>query len=77
MRLLAVYSLGLAVPFLLTALAFSRDEHAFAVIKRHYWAIVGVGGGILIAMGILILTGGFTQLNIWAQKLTNELGLNP
>ena len=74
--LLAVYSLGLAIPFLITALAFSRATTAFAVIKRHYSAIVGVGGGILIAMGILILSGGFTQLNIWAQELTSELGLN-
>ncbi len=74
--LLAVYSLGLAIPFLITALAFSRATTAFALIKRHYSAIVGVGGGILIAMGILILTGGFTQLNIWAQELTSELGLN-
>ena len=74
--LLAVYSLGLAVPFLLTALAFSRATTAFAVIKRHYGAIVAAGGGILIAMGVLILTGGFTELNIWAQKMTSELGLN-
>jgi cytochrome c-type biogenesis protein len=74
--LLAVYSLGLAIPFLLTALAFSRATVAFAAIKRHYAAIVAVGGGILIAMGVLILSGGFTELNIWAQKLTSELGLN-
>jgi cytochrome c-type biogenesis protein len=74
--LLAVYSLGLAVPFLITALAFSRATSAFGFIKRHYSAIVGVGGGILIVMGVLILTGGFTQLNIWAQRLTSDLGLN-
>jgi cytochrome c-type biogenesis protein len=74
--LLAVYSLGLAIPFLLTALAFSRATVAFAAIKRHYAAIVAFGGGILIAMGVLILSGGFTELNVWAQKLTSELGLN-
>ena len=74
--LLAVYSLGLAVPFLITALAFSRATTAFAALKRHYRAIVAVGGGILIAMGVLILTGGFTQLNTWAQEVTSELGLN-
>ena len=74
--LLAVYSLGLAVPFLITALAFSRATTAFAAIKRHYRAIVGFGGAILIAMGVLILSGGFTELNIWAQELTSELGLN-
>jgi cytochrome c-type biogenesis protein len=76
MVLLAVYSAGLAIPFLLTALAFSRMTTAFAFIKRHYWLITAAGGGILIAMGILILTGEFFQLNIEAQKLTNDLGLN-
>jgi cytochrome c-type biogenesis protein len=74
--LLAVYSLGLAVPFLLTALAFTRATTAFAVIKRHYRAIVATGGAVLVAMGVLILSGGFTELNVWAQKVTSELGLN-
>jgi cytochrome c-type biogenesis protein len=74
--LLAVYSAGLAVPFLLTALAFSQATTAFAAVKRHYRAIVATGGGILIAMGILILSGGFTDLNVWAQRVTNDLGLN-
>jgi cytochrome c-type biogenesis protein len=74
--LLAVYSAGLAVPFLLTALAFSRATTAFAAVKRHYRAIVATGGAVLIAMGVLILSGGFTELNIWAQELTSDLGLN-
>jgi cytochrome c-type biogenesis protein len=76
MGLLAVYSAGLAIPFLLTALAFSRMTTAFAAVKRHYWVITTIGGLILIAMGILILTGEFFQLNIEAQRLTNDLGLN-
>lgn len=74
--LLAVYSAGLAIPFLITALAFSRATTAFAAIRRHYRAIVATGGAILIAMGVLILSGGFTELNIWAQELTSDLGLN-
>lgn len=74
--LLAVYSLGLALPFLITALAFSRATTAFDVVKRHYRAITATGGAILIAMGVLILSGGFTELNNWAQRVTNELGLN-
>src|SRR5919112_2716852 len=45
--LLAVYSLGLAVPFLLTAIAYSRATSAFDVVKRHYRAITVAGGGIL------------------------------
>jgi cytochrome c-type biogenesis protein len=76
MGLLAVYSAGLAIPFVVTALAFSRMTTAFGWIKRHYWVITAGGGVILIAMGILILTGEFFQLNIEAQKLTNDLGLN-
>ena len=49
---------------------------AFDAIKRHYGAIVVTGGVILVAMGVLILTGEFFQLNIEAQKLTRELGLD-
>lgn len=75
--LLAVYSAGLAIPFLATALAFSRLTTAFAVVKRHYGVVMGVGGAILIVMGILILTGGFYQLNTQAQNLTTNLGINP
>src|SRR4029079_1457681 len=75
--LLAFYSAGLGIPFLVTALAFSRATTAFAVVKRHYALNMGIGGGILIAMGILILTGGFTDLNIQAQKWTSDLGINP
>lgn len=74
--LLAVYSAGLAIPFLLTAVAFSRMATAFAVVKRHYRAIVAAGGAILIAMGVLILTGELYQLNIEAQRWLSNLGLD-
>jgi cytochrome c-type biogenesis protein len=74
--LLAVYSAGLAIPFLLTALAFSRMTTAFDVVKRHYPVIIATGGVILIAMGVLIWTGEFFHLNIEAQKLLNRLGLD-
>jgi cytochrome c-type biogenesis protein len=74
--LLAVYSAGLAIPFLLTALAFSRMTTAFDAVKRHYPLIIATGGVILIAMGVLIWTGEFFQLNIEAQKLLDELGLD-
>ncbi|HET9677656.1 MAG TPA: cytochrome c biogenesis CcdA family protein [Solirubrobacterales bacterium] len=74
--LLAVYSAGLAIPFLLTALAFSQMTSAFAVVKRHYQAIVAVGGLILIAMGILILNGDLTRLNIEVQSWLESSGLD-
>jgi cytochrome c-type biogenesis protein len=74
--LLAVYSAGLAIPFLLTAVAFSQMTSAFAVVKRHYQLIVATGGLILIAMGILIWTGELTRLNNEAQSWLSGLGLN-
>jgi cytochrome c-type biogenesis protein len=74
--LLGVYSLGLGIPFLLTALAFSRMTTAFAVVKRHYTTVIAVGGVIMIGMGVLFVTGEFFRLNIEAQKLTTDLGLN-
>ena len=74
--LLAVYSAGLAIPFILTALAFSRMTTAFTVVKRHYQAIVAVGGVILIAMGILILSGNITQLNIEVQSWMESSGID-
>lgn len=74
--LLTVYSAGLAIPFLLTAVAFSRATTAFAVVKRHYQAIVATGGLILIAMGVLIWTNQLTQLNAEAQSWLSGLGLD-
>ncbi len=73
--LLAVYSAGLAIPFLLTAIAFSRMTGAFAIVKRHYQAIVATGGVILIAMGVLILGGQLYQLNAEAQNWLSGLGV--
>lgn len=74
--LLAVYSAGLAIPFLLTAVAFSQMTTAFDVVKRHYQAIVAVGGLILIAMGLLIWTGELSQLNTEAINWMESLGLD-
>ena len=74
--LLGFYSAGLGIPFLLTALAFSRATTAFAAVKRHYTAIIAAGGMILIAMGVLVYTNELFQINIEAQKLLDRLGLN-
>jgi cytochrome c-type biogenesis protein len=66
--LLAFYSAGLAIPFLLIALAFERMTTALGVVKRHFPVIIGVGGAVMIALGVLILTGEFTVLNSWASR---------
>ncbi len=74
--LLAVYSAGLAIPFLLTALAFNRMTSTFAVVKRHYAALIAFGGVILIAMGVLIWTGELFRLNIEVQRWMTNLGID-
>jgi cytochrome c-type biogenesis protein len=66
--LLAFYSAGLAIPFLLIAVAFERMAGALAVVRRHFPVVIAIGGAVMIALGILIVTGEFTQLNTWASK---------
>jgi cytochrome c-type biogenesis protein len=74
--LLAFYSAGLAIPFLLTAVAFTRMTTAFDVVKRHYAVIMAIGGLILIGMGVLIWTGELFRLNSEAQQFLDSIGLN-
>jgi len=74
--LLTIYSLGLAVPFLFSAVAFSTATRAFGFFKRHYAAIQIGSGVVLVAMGYLVVTGELFQLNIQAQHFLGNLGLN-
>jgi cytochrome c-type biogenesis protein len=73
--LLAFYSLGLAIPFLLIALAFERMTSALVVVKRHFPVIIATGGAVMIVLGVLILTGEFTILNSHANELLQGTGL--
>jgi len=73
--LLAFYSAGLAIPFLAIALAFDRMMGALAIVKRHFPVVIAAGGIVMIALGLLILTGEFTVLNAKAQEMTSSLGL--
>jgi cytochrome c-type biogenesis protein len=60
--LLAVYSLGLGVPFLLTSLAVNQFFAAFARIRRHYHAIEVTAGLMMIVVGGLIFTNRLTLI---------------
>ena len=62
MALLAFYSLGLGVPFILSAIAISAFLSSFERLKRHFKAIKITSGVILIAMGILLVTDKMTLL---------------
>ena len=55
--LLVVYSLGLGIPFILSAVLIDRLKGAFKFIKRHYKVINIVCGIFLIAVGVLIALG--------------------
>ncbi len=74
--LLAVYSAGLALPFLGTAVAFDAAARAFAFFRRHYAAIQAAAGIVLIAMGVLVLTGELFRLNLEVQQFLDRLGVN-
>ena len=74
--LLAFYSAGLAVPFLLCAVAFDRASIAFRWLRDHYLWVTGISGAILIVMGVLVFTGEITQLNAQVQKFLNDVGLD-
>lgn len=64
-RLLAAYSLGLAVPFLATSLAVEPFFAASATLRRHYHAIEVTSGVLLIAIGVLIITNQFALVTSW------------
>jgi cytochrome c-type biogenesis protein len=58
------YCLGLGLPFVLTALAFRRALGAFDVVKRHYQLVLRIGGGMLIVVGLLLVSGLWEQIII-------------
>jgi len=64
-RLLAVYSLGLGVPFLATALMIDRFFSAMGKIRRYYHTIEIVSGALLVVIGLLIFTNKFTVIAKW------------
>jgi cytochrome c-type biogenesis protein len=61
--LLAIYSLGLAVPFLLTALLLERFLKFYSRFRVHMHAIEVASGALLIALGVLLVLGRFTIIS--------------
>jgi cytochrome c-type biogenesis protein len=74
--LLLFYSAGLAVPFLLTAIAFTRMTAAFRWLRSRYLIITALSGVVLVAMGVLLLSGELTRLNLEAQSALDSLHIN-
>ena len=61
--LLAIYSMGLAVPFLLTALGVERFLKFYSRFRAHMHAIEVASGALLIALGVLLVIGRFTIIS--------------
>jgi cytochrome c-type biogenesis protein len=71
--LLAVYSLGLGLPFLLAGAAFTRVSRSLASVKRYFPIIKTVSGAFLILIGLLIAFGRFQQLNGFLAAMAYDL----
>lgn len=63
--LLAIYSLGLGVPFLLAGLAIGPFLSFFKQFKRHLGIVEKIMGGLLVLTGLLFISGQFTRLSYW------------
>ena len=75
--LLALYSAGLGIPFVLLALGFSRAQTSMAWLRRHGRRIELVGGTLLVGVGVLFVTGRWAPLFRPLQRWFAELGWPP
>ncbi|SNT10626.1 cytochrome c biogenesis CcdA family protein [Tropicimonas sediminicola] len=73
--LLAVYAIGLGVPFLLVAAFFPSLSGVMAWMKRHMDRIERVMGLLLWTIGLLMLTGGFSQFSYWLLETFPSLAM--
>ena len=60
-----IYSLGLGIPFIALALGFSKATRAVGFFRRHARAVTRIGGGLLILVGTLLVTGAWDTFTIW------------
>ncbi|MFE6287944.1 cytochrome c biogenesis CcdA family protein [Streptomyces sp. NPDC057877] len=72
--LTVAYCLGLGMPFVLAAIAFRKALGAFGWVKRHYVWVMRVGGVMMIATGVLLLTGAWdhlvSEMQTWSNGFT-------
>lgn len=68
------YALGLGLPFLLAGLALDRLAGTLAFVRRHHRALQVTGGLLMIAVGILLITGGWDVLMGWLRQWAASFG---
>jgi cytochrome c-type biogenesis protein len=59
------YCLGLGIPFIVFGLLIDRTARVTAFIRRHYAWIMRIGGGMLVLVGVLLVSGLWLQFTIW------------
>jgi len=69
MLLLGVYSAGLGIPFLMTSLALNQFLSFYGRFKKHFHAVEVASGALVIAVGVLMITGSLTRLASWLSFL--------
>jgi cytochrome c-type biogenesis protein len=72
MLFLFVYSMGLAIPFLVTAWMLTAATSRLKMLNRHMGTIERVSGAFIVIIGIMLLTGTFTYLNTFFNRYTPE-----
>jgi cytochrome c-type biogenesis protein len=70
--LLFAFSLGLGVPFVLIGLGIGGLMHRLGFLQRHYHAIAGVSGSVLVAIGLLLVTGAWLRVISPLLRLVNS-----
>ena len=73
--LLVVYSLGLAIPFVLVGALFSQSMGAFRWLRDHYRAIQITGGALMVALGLLLFFQRFYVLRVYFNRALDRFGL--
>ncbi|MGA0067529.1 MAG: cytochrome c biogenesis CcdA family protein [Candidatus Nanopelagicales bacterium] len=64
-----VYCLGLGLPFIVLGLLFRQAAGTLAWVRRHYGLIMRLGGILLVAIGVLLVTGLWDSITIWMRTL--------
>lgn len=75
--LLVLYSLGLGLPFVALALGFDRARSSLSWLRRHGTALERVGGGLLVAVGVLFVTGQWMPIFRPMQRWFADVGWPP
>lgn len=74
--LLGVYSLGIAIPFVLVGAAFTRMMGAFRWLRDHFQVLQFAGGAMMVGLGLMLFFGRFYVLRIYLNRVLERFGLD-